>query len=121
VLPFGLYNGPAIYQRYINDVLMEYLDEFCLAYLDDILIYLENLKEHEEYVKKVLTRLREASLQADIKKSEFSVQRTKYLGLILTTKGLEVNPDKVAPLMNWVRPTTVTGVKSYLGFYGFYR
>jgi transposase InsO family protein/predicted aspartyl protease len=121
VLPFGLCNGPATYQRYMNDVLMEYLDEFCLAYLDDILIYSENLEEHEEHVKKVLTRLREAGLQADIRKSEFSVQRTKYLGLILTTKGLEVDPDKVAPLKNWRRPTTVTGVKSYLGFCGFYR
>jgi hypothetical protein len=62
VLPFGLCNGPATYQRYMNDVLIEYLDEFCLAYLDDILIYLENLEEHEEHVKKVLTRLREAGL-----------------------------------------------------------
>ena len=121
VLPFGLSNGPATYQRYMNDVLIEYLDNFCTAYLDDILIYSENVEEHEEHVGKVLTRLREAGLQADIKKSEFSVTRVKYLGYILTTSGLEVDPEKVEVLRNWVQPTTVTGVKSYLGFCGFYR
>ena len=73
VLPFGLTNGPATYQRYMNDVLFEYLDDFCTAYLDDILIYSENQAKHEEHVKKVLEKLRKAGLQADIKKSEFHV------------------------------------------------
>jgi hypothetical protein len=121
VLPFGLTNGPATYQRYMNDVLMDYLDEFCMAYLDDILIYSEDPLQHEEQVKKVLTRLREAGLQADIKKCEFHVERTQYLGYILTTKGIEVDSDKVEPLRNWARPTTITAVKSFLGFCGFYR
>jgi hypothetical protein len=121
VLPFGLCNGPATFQRYMNDILIDYLDDFCIAYLDDILIYSEDPLQHEEQVHKVLKRLREAGLQADIRKCEFGVQRTKYLGYILTTKGLEIDPDKVEPLRNWVRPTTVTGVKSYLGFCGFYR
>jgi hypothetical protein len=100
VLPFGLCNGPSTYQRYINDVLMDYLDDFCMAYLDDILIYSEDPLEHEAYVKKVLQRLREAGLQADIKKYEFNVTRTKYLGYILTTSSLEIDPDKVEPLRN---------------------
>ena len=121
VLPFGLCNGPATFQRYMNDVLIDYLDDFCIAYLDDILIYSEDPLEHDGHVHKVLDRLREAGLQVDIKKSEFSVQRTKYLGYILTTNGLEIDPDKVEPLRNWIRPDTVTGVKSYLGFCGFYR
>ena len=121
VLPFGLCNGPATYQRYMNDVLIEYLDDFCIAYLDDILIYSESMSEHIRHVRKVLERLRQAGLQVDIKKSEFHVTRTKYLGYILTDRGLEVDPDKVEALRNWVRPTTVTGVKSFLGFTGFYR
>jgi hypothetical protein len=62
VLPFGLCNGPATYQRYMNDVLIDYLDDFCMAYLDDILIYSEDPREHEEHVQKVLRRLREAGL-----------------------------------------------------------
>jgi hypothetical protein len=121
VLPFGLCNGPATFQRYMNDVLIDYLDDFCIAYLDDILIYTEDPKEHDAHVIKVLNRLREAGLQADIKKCEFGVTRTKYLGFILTTKGLETDPDKTEPLRNWKRPETVTGVKSFLGFCGFYR
>ena len=121
VLPFGLSNGPATYQRYMNDVLMQYLDDFCTAYLDDILIYSENPADHVGHVHKVLQRLREAGLQADIKKCEFNVTRTKYLGYILTTSGVEADPDKIEPLRNWTRPTTVTGVKSFLGFSGFYR
>ena len=121
VVPFGLSNGPATYQRYMNDVLIDYLDDFYTAYLDDILIYSEDPLKHESQVKKVLQRLRDAGLQADIKKSEFSVTRTKYLGYIMTTKGIEVDPEKVEPLRNWERPRTVTGVKSFLGFCGFYR
>jgi len=62
VLPFGLINGPATYQRYINDVLFDYLNEFCTAYLDNILIYLNNELEHQVHVKKVLERLRNTGL-----------------------------------------------------------
>ena len=62
VLPFGLTNSPATYQRYINNVLFDYLDVFCTAYLDDILIYSEDLLEHEEYIKKVLNQLKLARL-----------------------------------------------------------
>ena len=121
VLPFGLTNGPATYQRYMNDVLFEYLDDFYTAYLDDILIYSENQAEHEEHVKKVLERLRKAGLQADIKKSEFHVTRTKYLGFILSTQGVEVDPAKTEVICQWKVPTTVPGVQSFLGFCNFYR
>jgi hypothetical protein len=54
VLPFGLTNGPATYQRYMNDVLFDYLDDFCTAYLDDILIYSDDELQHQEHVQKVL-------------------------------------------------------------------
>ena len=67
----------------MNNVLFDYLDDFCTAYLDDILIYSDNSLEHEIHVKKVLDRLQAAGLQADIKKSEFSV--TRHLSFIITT------------------------------------
>jgi hypothetical protein len=69
----------------MNKVLFDYLDDFCTAYLDDILIYSDNVLEHEHHVKLVLQRLREAGLQVDIKKTEFHVTRTKYLGFIIRT------------------------------------
>jgi transposase InsO family protein len=121
VLPFGLTNGPATYQRYMNDVLFDYLDDFCTAYLDDILIYSTDELEHQEHVRKVLLRLREAGLQVDIKKSEFSVHRTKYLGFYVSTSGIEVDPEKTETIRNWEPPTTVRGVQSFLGFCNFYR
>ena len=62
VLPFGLTNGPATFQRYINDIFFDCLDDFVTAYLDDILIYSENELEHTEYVRKVIKRLQEAGL-----------------------------------------------------------
>jgi len=100
VLPFGLTNGPATYQRYMNNVLFNYLDDFCTTYLDDILIYSTDESEHQEHVRKVLLRLREAGLQVDIKKSEFSVYRTKYLGFYVSTSGIEVDPEKTETIRN---------------------
>jgi transposase InsO family protein len=121
VLPFGLTNGPATYQRYMNDVLFDYLDDFCTAYLDDILVYSEDPLDHTLHVQKVLQRLRDAGLQVDIKKCEFHVTRTKYLGFIISTDGIEVDPDKVSVVRDWQAPTTVRGIQSFLGFCNFYR
>ena len=105
----------------MNNVLFDYLDVFCTAYLDDILIYSEDPLEHEIHVKKVLERLRATSLQANIKKSEFSVTRTKYLGFIVSTDRVATDPEKVEVVRNWQRPTTVKGIQSFLGFCNFYR
>ena len=80
----------------MNDVLFDYLDDFYTAYLDDIIIYSENELEHKEHVHKVLQRLRQASLQADIKKSKFSVKCTKYLGFIISIDGIEMDLEKIA-------------------------
>jgi hypothetical protein len=104
----------------MNDVLFDYLDEFCTAYLDDILIYSDNELEHQVHVKKVLERLRNAGLQVDIKKCEFGVKRTKYLGFIVTTEGIEVDSEKVEAIRNWKPPRTVKGIQSFLGFCNFY-
>jgi hypothetical protein len=96
VMPFGLTNSPATYQRYMNDILFDYLDIFCTAYLDDILIYSENELEYTTQVRLVLQRLEDTGLQADIKKCEFDVKCTKYLGFIVSTNSIEVDPEKVS-------------------------
>ena len=82
----------------MNTVLFDYLDDFCTIYLDDILIYSDNELEHKEHVYKVLLWLYKAGLQADIKKTEFYVTHTKYLGFIISTKGIEVNPEKISAI-----------------------
>ena len=80
----------------MNDVLFDYLDDFCTAYLDDIIIYSDNELEHTEHVRKVLQRLLKAGLYVDIQKSEFKVKKTKFLGFIIRTKGIEVDLEKVS-------------------------
>jgi hypothetical protein len=94
----------------MNIVLFDYLDDFCIAYLDNILIYLDNKLDHEEHVCKVLLRLYKVGLQADIKKSEFYVTCTKYLGFIISTKGIEVNLEKISAINSWGYPTIVRGI-----------
>ena len=85
VLPFGLSNAPSSFQHYINDSLREFLDVFCTAYIDDILIYSNSRKEHTQHVRKVLERLRSAGLQVDIEKCEFSVTVSWDEGQVLGT------------------------------------
>ena len=101
VLPFGLCNGPASFQHYINNTLRKYLDDFYTAYLDDILVYSETEAEHEIHVNRILQKLREAGLQADITKSEFHITQVPYLGLIITTEGVRMDPGKVETIVQW--------------------
>ena len=121
VLPFGLTNGPATFQRYINHIFADVLDDFLTAYLDDLLIYSGSRKEHTEHVRMVLQRLREAGLQADIRKCEFSTTKTKYLGFIISMNGLAVDPEKIQAINEWAPPSTVKGLQAFLGFCNFYR
>jgi hypothetical protein len=121
VMPFGLCNAPGTFQSYINHTLHDYLDHFCTGYLDDILVFSETLKEHRTHVKKVLLRLREAKLFADIDKSEFEVTSTKYLGIIISTDGLRMDPQKIEAVMKWPTPRILKDVQGFLGFANFYR
>ncbi|THC87386.1 hypothetical protein EYZ11_013167 [Aspergillus tanneri] len=123
VTPFGLANAPSTFQRYINWILRDFLDEFASAYLDDILIFSSgSLAEHRSHVNKVLERLQRAGLQLDIDKCEFEVKSTKYLGFIIEAgKGVRMDPAKVKAILEWAVPTTVKGVRSFLGFANFYR
>ena len=123
VTPFGLTGAPATFQRYINHTLREFLDEFCSAYIDDILIYSNgSLADHRKKVKQVLARLRDAGLQIDIDKCEFEATSVKYLGFIVEAgKGIRVDPEKVQAIQQWQRPRSVKGVRSFLGFANYYR
>ena len=123
VTPFGLANAPSTFQKYINWTLREYLDEFCSAYLDDVLVYTDGpLREHHRHVRKVLEKLGEAGLFLDIKKCEFDCTETKYLGYVVRAgEGVKMDPEKVQAIMEWQAPSTVKGVRGFLGFANFYR
>ncbi|KAI0998309.1 hypothetical protein K3495_g9886 [Podosphaera aphanis] len=89
--------------------------------MDDILIYSENLAEHRKHVKTVLKRLREHGLQVDIAKCTFEATQVTYLGLIVSTEGIRMDPKKVACVQEWPAPRCVRDVQGFLGFANFYR
>jgi hypothetical protein len=121
VMPFGLTGAPATFQRFMNENLKDYLDVFCTAYLDDILIYSKTRQEHVKHVNLVLDRLKSAGLYANIKKCEFFTSEVKFLGLIVGSEGIRMDPDKVKAITEWRSPTCLTDVQAFIGFANFYR
>ena len=95
VMPFGLSNAPATFQARINEVLRPFLDIFCTAYIDDILVFSNTRKEHRKHVGLVLEALQNAGLQLDIKKCKFETTEVTYLGMIISTSGVKIDLAKV--------------------------
>jgi hypothetical protein len=95
VILFGLSNTLITFQARINKILYLYLDIFCMVYINDILVYLDNLLEYKEYIKKILYILQDISFQLDIKKYEFKIIKITYLGLILFIESIWINPTKI--------------------------
>src|ERR1700676_5112681 len=121
VMPFGLTNAPAAFQRLMNDIFSDLLDVCVIVYLDDILIYSEDMSQHKAHVKEVLRRLRKNGLYAAPPKCEFHKDSVEYLGFILSTDGLKMAEDKVKTILDWPEPRKVKDVQSFLGFCNFYR
>lgn len=121
VMPFGLTNAPATFQHFINDCLRDYLDVFCTAFLDDILIYSDTLEEHQSHVAKVLEALRQNGVLLKPEKCQFHTRSTSYLGLIVESGGIKMDPKKVEAVKNWSIPKNLKDVQAFLGFANFYR
>lgn len=117
---FGLQRALATFQHYMNDILYDMLDDYVTAYLDDILIYSKDPLEHVKHVREVLKRLIDAGLQVDIEKCDFHTKKTKYLGLIVTPGGIEMDPEKVSAVTSWEPPTTRKQLQRFLSFANFY-
>lgn len=98
VIPFGLSNAPATFQARINEILHPYLDVFCTIYIDDVLVYSDDLTSHRKYVRLVVEALRDAGLQLDVKKCEFEITEITYLSMIVSTKGVRIDFAKVAAI-----------------------
>ena len=121
VMPFGLTNAPAVFQRLMDDLLRQYLDVFVVVYLDDILIYSEDLATHQQHVRKVLQVLLDNDLYCKFSKCEFHVDHVEFLGYVVSPNGIEMNTKKIQSILEWEPPTSVTGVLSFVGFANFYR
>lgn len=121
VMPFGLTNAPATFQAYLNDVLRECLDTVVVIYLDDILIYSADPKDHVTHVRRVLQLLSNAQLQVNLDKCQFSVTKVEFLGYVISPEGIAMDPAKVKAITSWPIPTSVRDIQVFLGFANFYR
>ncbi len=121
VLSFKLTNELTFFQQYMNDILWDFLNDFCQVYLDDILIYSKTRKKHRNHVKLVLNRLREAELQMNIWKCKFNVEETVFLEVIVLKQDLCMNSSKMIIIVNWTTSINLKEIQSFVRFVNFYR
>ena len=121
VMPFGLTNAPATFQAYINRALRGYVDDFCVVYLDDILVFSKSKEEHQQHLELIIERLRRAKLYANAKKCEFFKPELEYLGFLVNKDGIKMDPERVTAISEWPRPQTYHDIQVFLGFCNFYR
>ena len=120
-MPMGLTNAPATFQRMMDEVLQEYIEKFVIVYLDDILIYSENEKQHQEHVKAVLQKLKKARLRINAKKSEWTTKETGFLGVIIRPGEMAIDPTKIKAIIEWPQPANVKQIQGFLGTANFNR
>ncbi|GJU21126.1 putative nucleotidyltransferase, ribonuclease H [Tanacetum coccineum] len=121
VMPFGLTNAPAVFMDLMNRVCKPYLDKFVIVFIDDILIYSKNKEEHGEHLKTILNLLRSEKLYAKFSKCDFWLDSVQFLGHVIDSSGVHVDPAKIEAIKNWAAPTTPTEVRQFLGLAGYYR
>ena len=123
VMPFGLCNAPATFQRLMQHTLRGLGGDhpFCSAYIDDIVVFSSSLEEHIEHLNQVFQRLRDVGLKLHPKKCHFARQQVLYLGHIISAKGIYPNPEKVKAVQQFKTPTNVRAVREFLGIAGYYR
>ena len=121
MMPFGFTNAPAAFMDLMNRVFSPYLDKFMIVFIDDILVYSGNLKEHAEHLQTVLQILRERQLYAKFSKCQFWLDKVAFLGHVISTEGVSVDPQKIEAIVNCKPPTNVSKVRIFLGLAGYYK
>jgi len=121
MLSFKLINDSVSFQQYMNDILWDFLNDFCQVYLDDILIYSKTQREHKQHVKIILNRLREVSLQMNIWKCEFNLEEIVFLEVIVFKQSLRMNSVKMKVIVNWTTSINLKEVQNFVRFVNFYR
>ncbi|GKA82764.1 putative reverse transcriptase domain-containing protein [Tanacetum coccineum] len=98
-----------------------YLDKFVIVFIDDILIYSKDEKEHEEHLKAILELLKKEKLYAKFSKCEFWIPKVHFLGHVIDSRGIHVDPAKIESIKDWASPKTPTEIRQFLGLAGYYR
>ncbi|KAH9268441.1 hypothetical protein BASA84_000227 [Batrachochytrium salamandrivorans] len=121
VMPFGLANAPAQFQRMMNSLFREMNGKYVLVYLDDIVIYSSNMAEHKVHVRNVFKVLSDNRLFCRAEKCHFYQTEIKYLGYIISSSGVSMDPSKIKAVQEWPAPRKVRDLQVFLGFTNFYR
>jgi len=119
-MPFGLTNAPVVFQQFMNDIFSNLLDVCVIIYLNNILIYSNNMFEHHQHVKEVLKYFCKAGPYAKAEKCKFHSKPVEYLGYILSPSGLTMSDDKIKIIQDWLESKKVKNIRSFLGFANFY-
>ena len=117
---FSLTNIPAAFQQFMNNIFSDLLNVYIVIYLDNILIYSNNMSKHHWHVKEVLKCLCKTGLYTKAKKCEFHSKSVEYLGYIFSPSVLIMSNDKVKIIQDWLEPKKVKYIQSFLNFTNFY-
>ncbi|KAL2943047.1 Transposon Tf2-9 polyprotein [Bienertia sinuspersici] len=121
VMPFGLTNAPATFCTLMNKIFRPFLDDFVVVYLDDIVVYSNNLQDHKEHLRKVFQALRENELYVKKEKCSFGQEEVSFLGHRIRAGKIMMEHGKVQAIMEWEEPKNVSELRSFLGLANYYR
>nr|GFA80719.1 putative reverse transcriptase domain-containing protein [Tanacetum cinerariifolium] len=121
VIPFGLTNAPAVFMDLMNQVCKPYLDKFMIVFINDILIYSKDEKEYEEHLKAILELLKKEELYAKFSKCEFWIPKVQFLGHVIDSYGIHMDPTKIESDKDWASPKSPTKIRQFLGLTEYYR
>ena len=121
VMPFGLCNAPAIFERLMERVLSGLPWEVCPLYLDDIIVHAKTFRAELERLRSVFARIREAGLKLSPKKCHLFKKHVVFLGPVVSEEGVSTDPEKIKAVCEWPNPTSASTLRSFLGLCSYYR